>query len=62
MSLLLKDFLSAHCSFAIIALSHGFVIRSENRRRVDLTWCLAQGTEEMVVCMDGICAGNSSGI
>ncbi len=27
-----------------------------------MTWCLEQGTEETVVYMDGICAGNWSGV
>lgn len=57
------------CSFAVIAVSqvytmynsHKFDICSENRKKVDMTWCLAQGTEETVVCMDGICGENSSG-
>lgn len=33
----------------------------ENKKRVDMMWSLAQGTEEMEVCMDGICAGSLSG-
>ncbi|KTF87923.1 hypothetical protein cypCar_00005591 [Cyprinus carpio] len=39
------------------SLSHSSL---KNRKRVDMTWCLAQGTEETVVFMDGICAENLS--